>query len=173
MELPTTCPSATRSGPPWCFRSAGTAFILTRRTTRATWRTRSTVAALRPTGAVSGSDARLCIHGHRCRRASARLAGSASDNYDSSIPAGYSLHADWVNGWKPIIEGAAFIRNCDQASRSCFAHLLGNGQMLLGAGAWIGRRSFGSAYRWTIGREPSGVEGDHLRAAPCMPTCAR
>ena len=58
----------------------------------------------------------------------------ASDNYDSRIPAGYSLHADWFNGWKPeIIE--AFIRNCDQASRDCFAHLLGNGQMLLGAGA--------------------------------------
>ena len=27
----------------------------------------------------------------------------ASDNYDSSIPAGYSLHADWFNGWKPEI----------------------------------------------------------------------
>ena len=58
----------------------------------------------------------------------------ASDSYDSRIPAGYSLHADWFNGWKPeIIE--AFIRNCDQASRDCFAHLLGNGQMMLGAGA--------------------------------------
>jgi len=58
----------------------------------------------------------------------------SSDNYDSSIPAGYSLHADWFNGWKPeIIE--AFVRNCDQASRDCFAHLLGNGQMMLGAGA--------------------------------------
>ena len=58
----------------------------------------------------------------------------ASDNYDGSIPAGYSLHADWFNGWKPeIIE--AFVRNCDQASRDCFAHLLGNGQMMLGAGA--------------------------------------
>ena len=58
----------------------------------------------------------------------------ASDNYDPSIPAGYSLHADWFNGWKPEIMGS-FIRNCDQASRDCFAHLLGNGQMMLGAGA--------------------------------------
>jgi hypothetical protein len=57
----------------------------------------------------------------------------ASDNYDSSIPPGYSLHADWFNGWKPEIM-QTFIHNCDQASRDCYAHLLGNGQMMHGVG---------------------------------------
>jgi hypothetical protein len=59
----------------------------------------------------------------------------ASDNYDSSKPAGYSLHADWFNGWKPEAM-QSFIRNCEQASRDCFAHLLGNGQMMLGVGVF-------------------------------------
>ena len=43
----------------------------------------------------------------------------ASDNYDSNIPGGYSLHADWFNGWKPEVM-ESFIRNCDQASKDCF-----------------------------------------------------
>jgi len=59
----------------------------------------------------------------------------ASDNYDSNIPGGYSLHADWFNGWKPEAM-QSFIRNCDQASRDCSAHLLGNGQMMLGVGVF-------------------------------------
>jgi hypothetical protein len=58
----------------------------------------------------------------------------ASDTYDSSIPAGYSSHADWFNGWKPQIMDA-FVQNCDQPPKDCHAHLLGNGQKMLGVGA--------------------------------------
>jgi hypothetical protein len=57
----------------------------------------------------------------------------ASDNYDPSIPAGYSLHADWFNGWKPEFMDA-FVKNCEQPPKNCQAHLLGNGQMMLGVG---------------------------------------
>ena len=57
----------------------------------------------------------------------------ASDTYDSSIPAGYSSHADWFNGWKPQFMDA-FVQNCDQPPKDCHAHLLGNGQKMLGVG---------------------------------------
>ncbi|MEO7369843.1 MAG: DUF1996 domain-containing protein [Ilumatobacteraceae bacterium] len=57
----------------------------------------------------------------------------SSDTYDSSIPAGYSLHADWFNGWKPQFMDA-WVKNCDQTPKDCHAHLLGNGQMMLGVG---------------------------------------
>ena len=57
----------------------------------------------------------------------------ASDTYDSSIAAGYSSHADWFNGWKPQIMDA-FVQNCDQPPKDCHAHLLGNGQKMLGVG---------------------------------------
>jgi len=57
----------------------------------------------------------------------------ASDNYDSSVPAGYSNHADWFNGWKPEFMDA-FVKNCEQPPKNCQAHLLGNGQMMLGVG---------------------------------------
>lgn len=53
----------------------------------------------------------------------------ASDNYDSSKPAGYSLHADWFNGWKPDIQ-AAWIKGCNQASMDCHSHLLGDGRRI-------------------------------------------
>ena len=55
----------------------------------------------------------------------------SSDTYDAALPAGYSSHADWFNGWKPEFMNI-FIKNCDQAAKDCFAHLLGNGQMMLG-----------------------------------------
>ncbi len=58
----------------------------------------------------------------------------ASDSYDATIPAGYSIHADWFNGWKPDIM-SEFVRNCDQPAKDCHAHLLGNGQRMLGVGA--------------------------------------
>ena len=58
----------------------------------------------------------------------------ASDTYDPSIPAGYSSHADWFNGWKPQIMDA-FVQNCEQPPKDCHAHLLGNGQKMLGVGA--------------------------------------
>ena len=57
----------------------------------------------------------------------------ASDSYDKSIPAGYSSHADWFNGWKQEFMDA-FVKNCEQPPKDCHAHLLGNGQMLLGVG---------------------------------------
>jgi Domain of unknown function (DUF1996) len=51
----------------------------------------------------------------------------SSDNY--SGPAGYSLHADWFNGWKQdILE--TWTRNCSNASRDCHAYLLGDGRGL-------------------------------------------
>ena len=51
----------------------------------------------------------------------------ASDGYDASLPAGYSSHGDWFNGWKSDIM-AAFVKNCDQAAADCHAHLLGDGR---------------------------------------------
>lgn len=45
------------------------------------------------------------------------------------VPAGYSLHADWFNGWKPDVM-AAWIKNCDQAAKDCHSHLLGDGRMM-------------------------------------------
>jgi hypothetical protein len=54
----------------------------------------------------------------------------SSDNYDASLPAGYSLHADWFMGWKPEFM-QSFIKGCEQAAKDCHAHLLGNGQMML------------------------------------------
>jgi len=54
----------------------------------------------------------------------------ASDNYDPSLPAGYSSHADWFNGWKPEFM-QSFVKGCDNPAKDCHAHLLGNGQMML------------------------------------------
>jgi len=53
----------------------------------------------------------------------------ASDTYDRSLPAGYSSHGDWFNGWeKPISD--AWAAGCVQARRDCHAHLLGDGRMM-------------------------------------------
>ena len=57
----------------------------------------------------------------------------SSDSYDPSLPAGASAHADWFNGWRTDIMDT-FVRNCDQAAKDCHAHLLGNGQRMLGVG---------------------------------------
>lgn len=53
----------------------------------------------------------------------------SSDNYAfDGKNAGYSGHADWVNGWhQPTLEG--IVRNCLNASKDCHAHLLGDGRM--------------------------------------------
>ena len=53
----------------------------------------------------------------------------SSDNYDPSIPAGYSAHADWFNGWKPAVMDS-FIKGCDQPAKDCHAHLLGDGNRM-------------------------------------------
>ena len=50
----------------------------------------------------------------------------ASDMYDPAQPAGYSLHADWFNGWKPeIVE--RWTRQCINPGKDCGADMLGDG----------------------------------------------
>ena len=51
----------------------------------------------------------------------------SSDTY--SGPAGYSSHADWMNGWNQSIM-EAWVKNCDNPSLDCHSHLLGDGRML-------------------------------------------
>jgi hypothetical protein len=51
----------------------------------------------------------------------------SSDSYNPSLPAGYSSHGDWFNGWKPEIM-QTFVKRCDQASVDCHSHLLGDGR---------------------------------------------
>jgi hypothetical protein len=52
----------------------------------------------------------------------------SSDNYARDLPAGYSSHADWINGWNPaFLEG--IVKNCLNQNRDCHAHLLGDGRM--------------------------------------------
>jgi Domain of unknown function (DUF1996) len=51
----------------------------------------------------------------------------ASDNYSSASPGGYSMHADWFDGWKPEARDA-WVNGCVIAHKDCHAHLLGNGQ---------------------------------------------
>jgi hypothetical protein len=53
----------------------------------------------------------------------------SSDAYDSKVAGGYSMHGDWFNGWKKDIMDA-WVRGCNQASRDCHAHLLGDGRMI-------------------------------------------
>jgi hypothetical protein len=53
----------------------------------------------------------------------------SSDNYAfNGSNAGYSGHADWVNGWDEAFF-AGIVRNCLNPSRDCRAHLLGDGRM--------------------------------------------
>ena len=53
----------------------------------------------------------------------------ASDNYDRSLPGGYSSHGDWFNGWKSTVSDA-FANNCIRAKKDCHSHLLGDGRMI-------------------------------------------
>ncbi|WP_280152730.1 DUF1996 domain-containing protein [Piscinibacter sp. XHJ-5] len=53
----------------------------------------------------------------------------SSDNYDRSLPAGYSAHGDWFNGWKQDIM-KTFVQKCNQAAKDCHAHLLGDGRAI-------------------------------------------
>ena len=53
----------------------------------------------------------------------------ASDMYDSSIPAGYSLHADWFGGWRPEIVDV-WTKNCINPGNDCSAHMLGDGRTM-------------------------------------------
>ena len=53
----------------------------------------------------------------------------ASDNYSKDLPGGYSIHADWFNGWDPKVQ-ETWVKNCLQANRDCHADLLGDGTVL-------------------------------------------
>lgn len=51
----------------------------------------------------------------------------SSDNY--SGPGGYSMHADWFNGWDPATNGA-FVQSCINGNMDCHTYLLGDGRIL-------------------------------------------
>jgi hypothetical protein len=51
----------------------------------------------------------------------------SSDNYSTSLPGGYSYHADWFNGWRPDVKDQ-WTRNCINPGNDCDSHMLGNGQ---------------------------------------------
>ena len=51
----------------------------------------------------------------------------ASDNYSTSLPGGYSGHADWVNGWDEQFM-AGIIKNCINGKKDAHAHLLCDGR---------------------------------------------
>ena len=53
----------------------------------------------------------------------------SSDNYDPSLPAGYSGHGDYFYGWQPTTM-ETFIKYCLMTSMDCHAGLLGNGRTL-------------------------------------------
>ncbi|MGK2954013.1 MAG: DUF1996 domain-containing protein [Thiobacillus sp.] len=51
----------------------------------------------------------------------------SSDNY--SGPGGYSMHADWFNGWDPATN-QTFVTSCINANMDCHDYLLGDGRIL-------------------------------------------
>lgn len=51
----------------------------------------------------------------------------SSDN--NAFPGGYSLHADWFNGWDPAIN-KTFLSECVNKKTDCHAFLLGDGRIL-------------------------------------------
>jgi hypothetical protein len=53
----------------------------------------------------------------------------SSDNYTyTGTNAGYSGHADWVNGWSDGFTDT-FVKFCLNATKDCHAHLLGDGRL--------------------------------------------
>ncbi|MEP7058458.1 MAG: DUF1996 domain-containing protein [Caldimonas sp.] len=53
----------------------------------------------------------------------------SSDMYDSQLPAGYSSHGDWFNGWKSDISDT-WAKNCVESTKDCHSHLIGDGRMM-------------------------------------------
>ena len=53
----------------------------------------------------------------------------SSDTYPANLPAGYSMHADWFNGWKRDVSDS-WAKNCIEKSLDCGAHLVGDGREL-------------------------------------------
>lgn len=55
----------------------------------------------------------------------------SSDNYSTAYPGGYSLHADWLNGWdEPTIQ--RMVKNCLNNPKNCGGPNLGDGWTLYG-----------------------------------------
>jgi hypothetical protein len=72
------------------------------------------------------------LRGRRTRR---RLRGGACrpiPTIRASLP-GIRTTPTGFNGWKPQAMDA-FVQNCDKPPKDCHAHLLGNGQKMLGVG---------------------------------------
>jgi hypothetical protein len=57
----------------------------------------------------------------------------SSDLYDRGLPAGYSVHGDWLGAWDADVL-ATWTRLCVQVTGSCGSHLLGDGRALGGVG---------------------------------------
>lgn len=55
----------------------------------------------------------------------------ASDSYASSKPGGYSMHADWINGWNPSIF-STFVGKCLNGNTDCGTDDLNDGRHLTG-----------------------------------------
>lgn len=55
----------------------------------------------------------------------------ASDTYDSKLPAGYSVHADWMNGWDPAISDIWGVK-CMREARDCGSFNVGDGRGSIG-----------------------------------------
>ena len=53
----------------------------------------------------------------------------SSDNYGTEKPGGYSIHADWFNGWDAKVQ-ETWINNCIRANKDCHGNLLGDGTTL-------------------------------------------
>jgi hypothetical protein len=54
----------------------------------------------------------------------------ASDAYDASKPGGHSFHADWMNGWDPVVSDLWGIK-CMRERRDCGMANLGDGRITL------------------------------------------
>ena len=52
----------------------------------------------------------------------------ASDNYDKTLPGGYSGHGDWINGWDEVIM-SGIVKNCLNKDLDAAGGLLCDGRM--------------------------------------------
>jgi hypothetical protein len=53
----------------------------------------------------------------------------SSDSYSRSLPGGYSLHGDFMNGWRDDI-ATKWVKSCNNTALDCHADLLGDGTTL-------------------------------------------
>jgi hypothetical protein len=52
-----------------------------------------------------------------------------SSDMNPAVPAGYTFHGDWWNGWRPDVM-ARWVNNCLNLARDCHSELLGDGETL-------------------------------------------